>query len=75
MALAAIDMALWDALARSQAALVALLGGAPRPIPAYGAIGYDGAVRAAEVAEAWAARGFTGVKAKIGYPTVPRTWT
>lgn len=71
MALAAIDMALWDALARSQGlALVTLLGGSPRPVRAYGAVGYDGAARSAEIAEAWAARGFTGVKAKIGYPTV-----
>ena len=71
MALAAIDMAVWDALARSQGLpLFALLGGSARPLRAYGAIGYDGAARAAEVAEAWAARGFTGVKAKIGYATV-----
>jgi mandelate racemase len=71
IALSAIDMALWDALARShRMPLVRLLGGAARPIPAYGAIGYDGAKRSAEVAEGWALRGFTGVKAKIGYPTV-----
>ena len=71
MALAAIDMAVWDALARLQGLpLFALLGGSARPLRAYGAIGYDGAARAAEVAAAWAARGFTGVKAKIGYATV-----
>lgn len=71
IALAAIDMALWDALARLHAtSLVRLLGGVPRPVPVYGAIGYDGAERAARVAERWAARGFGGVKAKIGYPTV-----
>jgi mandelate racemase len=71
MALAAIDMAVWDALARSrELPLFALLGGSARPLRAYGAVGYDGAARAAAVAEAWAARGFTGVKAKIGYPTV-----
>jgi mandelate racemase len=71
MALAAIDMAAWDALARLQGVpLVRLLGGAPRPIRAYGAIGYDGPARSAATAENWAKRGFTGVKAKIGYPTV-----
>ena len=71
MALAAIDMAVWDALARSHGLpLFALLGGSATPLRAYGAIGYDGAARAAEVAEAWASRGFTGVKAKIGYATV-----
>jgi mandelate racemase len=71
MALAAIDMAVWDALARiHQMPLVQLLGGQEKPIPAYGAIGYDGVRGSAKVAESWAKRGFTGVKAKIGYPTV-----
>ena len=71
IALAAIDMALWDALARSHAmSLVDLLGGVERPIPAYGAVGYDGVEGSAKTAEDWAKRGFTGVKAKIGYPTV-----
>jgi mandelate racemase len=71
MALAAVDMALWDALARThEVSLAHLLGGVPKPIQAYGAIGYDGEVEAAKVAEAWARRGFRGVKAKIGYPTV-----
>ena len=37
MALAAIDMALWDALARSHnTSLIRLLGGVPKPIRAYG---------------------------------------
>jgi mandelate racemase len=71
MALAAIDMALWDALARRHGlSLVQLLGGAPRPVPAYGAVGFEGATGSARVAEDWARRGFTGVKAKIGYATV-----
>jgi len=71
IALAAIDMALWDALARShRTSLVRLLGGVGKPVPAYGAVGYDGVKRSAAVAEDWARRGFTGVKAKIGYPTV-----
>jgi mandelate racemase len=70
MALAGIDMALWDALARvHHVSLVTLLGGTARPIPAYGAIGYDGAVASGAAAEDWAKRGFGGVKAKIGYPT------
>jgi len=50
--------------------LASLLGGAPRPVPAYGAIGYDGEQGSAATAEKWAKRGFRGVKAKIGYPTV-----
>jgi len=71
MALSGIDMALWDAMAHLHGVpLVSLLGGAPVPVRAYGAIGYDGPARSAQVAEAWAARGLTGVKAKIGYPTV-----
>jgi len=71
MALAAIDMALWDALARLHGvSLTRLLGGAEKAVPAYGAVGYDGAAKSARVAEDWAKRGFTGVKAKIGYPSV-----
>lgn len=71
MALAAIDMALWDALARVRSLpLVRLLGGAEKPIRPYGAVGYDGVPGCAKSAEKWAKRGFTGIKAKIGYPTV-----
>lgn len=71
MAAAAIDMAAWDALARASGApLVRLLGGVPKPIRCYGAVGYDGPDGAARAAERWAQRGLTGVKAKIGYPTV-----
>ena len=71
MALAGIDMALWDALARAhRLSLAALLGGAPRPIQAYGAVGYDGESGAAHAAEEWARRGLRGIKAKIGYPTL-----
>ena len=71
MALAGIDMALWDALARThELPLVSLLGGIEKPIPAYGAIGFDGVKGCAEQAEAWAKKGFKGIKAKIGYATV-----
>lgn len=71
MAIAAIDMAAWDALARSrELPLCRLLGAAPRPIPAYGGVGFDGATDSAKDAERWAKRGLKGVKAKIGYPTV-----
>ena len=69
MALAGIDMALWDALARSHdTSLTRLLGGIEKPLQAYGAVGYDGASGSARVAEDWVRRGFKGVKAKIGYP-------
>lgn len=71
IALSAIDMALWDALARSHGtSLVRLLGGIEKPTPAYGAVGYDGVEGSANVAEEWVKRGFSGIKAKIGYPTV-----
>jgi len=71
MALAGLDMALWDALTRSRdQSLVRYLNGQYRPIPAYGGIGYDGPQAAARAAEAWARRGLKGVKPKIGYPSV-----
>ncbi|MFO0952131.1 MAG: enolase C-terminal domain-like protein [Isosphaeraceae bacterium] len=71
MAMAAVDMALWDARARLHGvSLVELLGGTIKPVPAYGAVGYDGPEGSARVAADWAARGFKGVKAKIGYATV-----
>lgn len=71
IAIAAIDMALWDALARShESSLLELLGGVARPILAYGAVGYDGAEGSAKGAAEWVERGFRGVKAKIGYPTI-----
>ncbi|NJM44532.1 MAG: mandelate racemase, partial [Brachymonas sp.] len=71
MAIAGIDMALWDACARAQSMpLYALLGAAPKAIKPYAPIGFDGAEGCAKVAERWAAQGFLGIKAKIGYPTV-----
>jgi mandelate racemase len=71
MALAGIDMALWDALARfHDTSLVRLLGGVEKPLRAYGAVGYDGTTGSARVAEDWARRGFKGIKAKIGYPDI-----
>jgi mandelate racemase len=71
MAVAGIDMALWDALARTHGtSVLRLLGGVEKPIPSYGAVGYDGVAGSIRVAEGWAKRGFRGVKAKIGYPTV-----
>jgi mandelate racemase len=71
MALAGIDMAVWDALARwHHTSLVSLLGGASRPIPVYGAVGYDEPEGSAREAAEWMRRGFKGVKAKIGHPTM-----
>jgi mandelate racemase len=70
IAAAAIEMASWDALAKSWGLpLASALGGAPGRLPAYGAIGFDGPQRSAAAAEEWARRGLRGVKAKIGYAT------
>ncbi|MEJ6021535.1 enolase C-terminal domain-like protein [Ramlibacter sp. PS4R-6] len=71
MALAGIDMALWDAQARAQGVgLHALLGAQPKKVACYGGVGYDGERDSARAAEAWARQGFKGVKAKVGYPTL-----
>lgn len=67
LALNAIDMALWDALARSaDLPLVALLGGHPHPVTAYKSLRsmqIDDALREAEEA---VGLGFTAIKVKLG---------
>ncbi len=71
IAMAAIDMAAWDALAKaSRLPLVRLLGGEPRPVPVYDSLGMGGVDLAAREAEASAAAGYRAVKYKIGYPDV-----
>jgi mandelate racemase len=73
MALSALDMALWDALAVAAGQpLATLLGAGPRPIRAYNSCGLGlmtpGA--AAYEAEALLAGGFKAVKLRLGYPTL-----
>ena len=71
MALAAVDMALWDALARSlELPLATLLGGAPRPIATYNSngLGIIGPERAGTEARELLAPGFHAVKVRLGYP-------
>ena len=71
MALAGIDMAAWDALAKAQGMpLVRALGGEARRIPAYNScgLGMIGAERAAEEAQRLAAPGFSAIKVRLGYP-------
>ena len=71
IAMAAIDMAAWDAQARAAGLpLVRLLGGEPRPVPVYHSLGMGGVDLAAQEAEASAAAGYRAVKYKIGYPEV-----
>lgn len=70
IAAAAIDMALWDLCARAAGQpLVRLLGGTPKPIPAYQSRGLG--IIGPEKAGAEAARlipGFRAIKARLGYP-------
>ena len=67
IAMAGIDMALWDALARACGVpLVTLLGGVPAPIPAYASLRTMSPGGAAAEAEEVLALGFTAIKVKIG---------
>jgi mandelate racemase len=71
MACAGLDMALWDALAlHLRQPLVALLGGRPRPVPAYDSHSMDGLELGVQRAERSAQAGFRAIKTKIGYPTL-----
>lgn len=71
MACAGLDMAIWDALAIHQGVpLVTLLGGKPRPIPAYDSHSMDGAETGVIRARAAREAGFGAIKTKIGYPTL-----
>jgi mandelate racemase len=69
IAMAGIDMAAWDALARAvELPLCRLLGGEPRPVPAYHSLGMGGAEAAARDAAESRELGFNTVKFKAGYP-------
>ncbi len=73
MALSALDMALWDALAVAAGKpLAALLGASPRPIPAYNScgLGLMAPQAVADEAEMLLAGGFRAVKLRLGYPTL-----
>ena len=67
IAMAGIDMALWDARAKACGVpLVTLLGGEPKPIPAYASLRTMSTAGAAAEAAELVARGFTAIKVKIG---------
>jgi len=71
-AIAGIDMAVWDALGQSLGQpLVQLLGGAPRPIPAYNSngLGLLPLKDLPQEAVALADEGFRAVKLRVGRPT------
>ncbi|HEY0798461.1 MAG TPA: enolase C-terminal domain-like protein [Candidatus Baltobacteraceae bacterium] len=67
-AMAAIDMALWDALGKaSSLPLVTLLGGEPKPIPAYASLRSMSSTAAAIEAQEAMALGFRAIKIKVGH--------
>jgi mandelate racemase len=67
MAMAGIDMALWDALAVAAGLpLVTLLGGEPGPVDAYASLRVMDAQAAAAEAEELLGLGFTAFKVKVG---------
>ena len=71
MAMAGFDVACWDALATAAGVpLVRLLGGEPRPIPAYNScgLGLMPAGALADEAEKLLANGFRAIKLRLGYP-------
>jgi mandelate racemase len=68
IAMAAVDMAAWDALARSaQLPLARLLGAEPRALPAYASLGMEPVEEAVRQATAMVERGFRALKFKIGH--------
>jgi mandelate racemase len=73
MAMAVVDVAGWDALARAAGLpLVRYLGAAPRPIQAYNSngLGLMPAAALADEAEKLLDGGFRAVKVRLGYATV-----
>lgn len=73
MAIAAIDMACWDALGKAAGLpLVTLWGGEARPIPAYNSTGLGLMGAEATAAEAIELQefGFSAIKLRLGYPTL-----
>jgi mandelate racemase len=73
LALSAIDTACWDVAAKAAGLpLARLLGGVPRPIPAYNSngLGIMGPERAAAQALELAEGGFKAMKIRLGYPTL-----
>lgn len=73
MALSAIDVAAWDALAIAAGEpLARLFGATPRPIPAYNScgLGLMPPQEVADEAEKLLAGGFRAIKLRLGYPTL-----
>jgi mandelate racemase len=73
MAMAALDVTAWDALALAAGVpLATFVGGEPQPILAYNSCGLGLMTpdEVAEEAEKLMARGFRAVKLRLGYPTL-----
>ena len=71
IAVAGLEMAAWDALAVAAGLpLARMLGAAPRPIRAYNSFGMIRPDGAEEAAENTVSQGMTGLKIKIGWPTL-----
>ena len=73
MAIAGLDVACWDALATAAGlTLVRLLGGVPKPVPAYNSngLGLMPPEAAADEAEALLEGGFRAIKLRLGYPSL-----
>jgi mandelate racemase len=70
-ALGGLDMAIWDAFARTRnEPLVRTLGAEPRPIRAYHSVGMYRLAEVAALVEETLSGGFTGLKIKLGFPTL-----
>lgn len=71
MAMAGIDMALWDAAAQKLGVpLAEMLGGGRHVIPAYDSHSMDGEILAVERARKAVEQGFRAIKTKIGYASL-----
>ena len=71
MAIGGIDMAAWDAAARSRdASLLHLLGAEPVPVDAYASFGMLDPATAAARSGAAVDLGYRGIKVKLGFPDV-----
>jgi mandelate racemase len=74
MAMAAFDVAAWDAVARAAGLpLTSCLGGTPGAVPAYNSCGLglkDDPAAVADEAQKLLAGGFRAIKLRLGYPTL-----
>jgi mandelate racemase len=70
-ALGGLDMALWDAFARSRdEPLARTLGAEARPLRAYYSVGMYNVEQIGGLVDETLSQGFTGLKIKLGFPTL-----